>query len=318
MTSASIRDAAKAAKRDSNGNNQKLVESFIEKVPENPEDVLSQKRRTAILSPRKSKTSIYQNPRFWELCATLITDSASERRIWGGKKTKPGEFKACVAVGNDAEYFCSGTLIAKRIVCTASHCAALNPTKVFVGSSLTSNGREYRVRANGVFRHPDYHENSSMHNDLALLLLEEDVDVADPVPIATTRNCEAMKTVRIVGFGNTDKAGTFGFGTRRMADVLVISPDGIRFGGQEYGADANLEFVAEDLHSDTCKGDSGGPAFLADIHGKWFLAGATSRATTKSEDSDAVCGDGGIYVRVDSYLDWIRKVAVRNGFDFPK
>jgi endonuclease G len=58
------------------------------------------------------------------------------------------------------------------------------------------------------------------------------------------------------------------------------------------------------LQHDTCKGDSGGPFFLADSRGRWFLAGVTSRGT---DLATTMCGDGGLYVRVDKYLDWITK-----------
>jgi secreted trypsin-like serine protease len=153
---------------------------------------------------------------------------------------------------------------------------------------------------------------------LSLLILEKDVDAAEPVTIAKSSACEAMKTVRIVGFGSTNASGTSGYGTKKKADVVVISPDGIRFDGNKYGADANLEFVAEDLHADTCTGDSGGPAFLADDHGHWFLAGATARATKKGEEENVACGDGGIYVRMDKYVSWIKDVARTNGVAFPK
>ena len=55
------------------------------------------------------------------------------------------------------------------------------------------------------------------------------------------------------------------------------------------------------LH-DTCKGDSGGPFFVQDAKGRWLLAGVTSRGT---DLATSMCGDGGIYVRVDAYAKWI-------------
>jgi secreted trypsin-like serine protease len=316
-----IQAAADEAKQIAKGNNQKFNETFTAKVGEKLDDRLLKKRHDAILASTKFRSSIYQNPRFRDLYPILITDSLKERRIWGGKPTAPGEFNACVAVGDDKGYFCSGTLIGKRLVCTAGHCSATkpgetDPTRVYIGSSTDTAGREYRVRKNGVFRHKEYHERSSPHNDLTLLVLEKDVDVAEPVPIAKTNVAEAMETVQIVGFGNTNMGGTTGYGTKKKADVIVVSPDGIRFGGKEYGADGGLEFVAEDLHADTCTGDSGGPAFLSD-HGQWFLVGATSRATNKGVEENVACGDGGIYVRVDKYVDWIREVAHDNSITFP-
>jgi secreted trypsin-like serine protease len=56
---------------------------------------------------------------------------------------------------------------------------------------------------------------------------------------------------------------------------------------------------------DSCRGDSGGPLYIRNTDGEYFLIGATSRGI---RDSFTTCGDGGIYVRVDLCLDWIRNV----------
>ena len=42
--------------------------------------------------------------------------------IVGGRRTKPADFQDCCAVGNDAGFFCTGTLIAPNVVVTAKHC----------------------------------------------------------------------------------------------------------------------------------------------------------------------------------------------------
>jgi secreted trypsin-like serine protease len=55
------------------------------------------------------------------------------------------------------------------------------------------------------------------------------------------------------------------------------------------------------FNHDTCRGDSGGPLYIS-ISGKWLLAGVTSRGTDLAQ---TMCGDGGIYTRVDKYRAWI-------------
>jgi secreted trypsin-like serine protease len=59
-------------------------------------------------------------------------------------------------------------------------------------------------------------------------------------------------------------------------------------------------------HRDSCKGDSGGPAYVF-VDNSYKLAGTTSRATDEAMD---VCGDGGVYVRADGLAAWIEE-AVR-------
>jgi secreted trypsin-like serine protease len=317
-----VKKAAELAKEAAKGDEKKFIETFSAAVqlPEaldgnKPSDELARKRNATLLWAGRPEDSIYENPRFQELYPSLIRDSASGRRIFGGKPAKTGEFNTCVAIGNDSEYFCSGTLIGKRLVCTAGHCFEDQPTKVFVGDSVATPGREYRIRDGGLVRHTNYHLEQVPHNDLTLLILEKDVEGVAPIKIASTPACDAMKTVRIVGFGNTNKGGSQGYGTKRVADVIVVSPDGVRFQGSKYGADPGLEFVAEDRHADSCTGDSGGPAFLAGATGNWSLAGATSRATVAAS---VPCGDGGIYVRMDKYLPWIQQIARHNNIALPQ
>jgi endonuclease G len=73
-----------------------------------------------------------------------------------------------------------------------------------------------------------------------------------------------------------------------------------------YGCDRGLEMVAGKslLAKDSCSGDSGGPFYVSDGSGEWLLAGATSRAT---KSAMSTCGDGGVYVRLDKYREWIEE-----------
>jgi endonuclease G len=69
-------------------------------------------------------------------------------------------------------------------------------------------------------------------------------------------------------------------------------------------APAREMVLAAQSGRDTCKGDSGGPLYVA--KGKqWLLAGVTSRGT---DLATTMCGDGGIYTRVDKYRTWISSV----------
>jgi hypothetical protein len=57
--------------------------------------------------------------------------------------------------------------------------------------------------------------------------------------------------------------------------------------------------------SDSCSGDSGGPAFVALDRGGWHLAALVSRAVNK----DGACGPGGIYsyIITDDVVDWLKQ-----------
>jgi secreted trypsin-like serine protease len=218
-------------------------------------------------------------------------------------------FDDCVAVGNDERFGCTGTLIAPRVVLTAGHCATL-ATRIFVGNDVDRRGKIYEVAK--AMRHPRYGRPAHA-NDLLVLLLKRPVEGVVPRAIASSALIDSARIGRAVGFGNTEETGSIGYGIKRQVDIPIASNacagrvDGDS-DARVYGCIARHEIVAGKsmLARDSCTGDSGGPFYVADSRGAWRLAGATSRAT---DTAGSLCGDGGIYVRIDAYLDWIQKAA---------
>jgi secreted trypsin-like serine protease len=217
-------------------------------------------------------------------------------RIVGGIPT--ADYRDCVAIGSADDWCCTGTLVAPNVVVTAGHCHGGCSDRVFVGDNVEQLDVGTVVAVAEAVRHPDY-DDTHLANDLTVLILEKDADVT-PRPIADPDALAGAHTVRLAGYGNTDVDSMGGYGLRRMVDVPLASND------PKYGADADKEFVAGApfLDRDSCNGDSGGPAYVAS-GGKWFLAGATSRATASAVRR---CGDGGIYTRLDAFDEWVRSV----------
>ncbi|MDQ6680520.1 MAG: trypsin-like serine protease [Pseudomonadota bacterium] len=217
------------------------------------------------------------------------------------------DFLDCVAVGSDGQWGCTGTLIAPKVVLTAGHCADF-ATRIFIGSDVTQPGTVIKVRRR--VRHPQYHQGK--HNDLMVLILEKNAEGVAPRAFARRALIDQATDGRVMGFGNTDATGSFGYGQKRFVDVPIASP-GCRgqVDGEDdnvtYGCDVGLELVAGRplLARDGCTGDSGGPFYLQSGD-RWLLAAATSRATDSSINS---CGDGGVYARVDRYRPWIDAIA---------
>lgn len=250
---------------------------------------------------------IYDDPRFLQNAKLLAQRVKQNLRIMGGTKVAGKDFPDCVAVGNDAQWACTGTLIAPGVVLSAGHCATF-ATRVYFGSDVTKKGTVIKVKQ--AIRHPKYHKTKK--NDLLLLILEKDATVK-PRRIAPTDTINAATDGRAVGFGNVDATGSFGYGMKRQVDVPVASPGCTgKVSGQSdhiaYGCDRLLEMVAGKplLGRDSCSGDSGGPFYVSDGKKGWLLAGATSRST---DSSVSTCGDGGIYARVDQYREWIEEIA---------
>jgi hypothetical protein len=231
-------------------------------------------------------------------------------RVVGGRRATKEEFPDCVCVGSRSddgdEYCCTGTLIGKNVVVTAGHCFPCtgDSTVIYIGTNTKSPGITYTGKA---FQHPKYAQ-GGLHNDLTVIVLDKDVTEITPRRIATTDEVNKATSVRVVGFGNSDVNSTSGFGVKRVADVPIasVSCSGSSDAGT-LGCDTKLELVAGmvGLQRDSCNGDSGGPIYIqvGDDPTKsesWAIAGATSRAT---KTATSACGDGGIYERIDQFLD---------------
>jgi len=220
---------------------------------------------------------------------------ADRRRIVGGVPVKT--FSDCVAVGTATQWCCTGTLVAPNVVVTAGHCERGGcGSRIFVGANVEKprDGRIIKVKQK--MSNPGYKPPRDQ-DDIAVLVLEDDVKGVHPRAIATAALLAKARSVRVVGYGYTDTGGSTGYGIRRLVDVpLAGNP-------KKFGADPRTEFVAGApfLDKDSCNGDSGGPAYVYQ-RGRWLLAGATSRATSSAVRP---CGDGGIYTTVDAYRDWI-------------
>jgi secreted trypsin-like serine protease len=258
--------------------------------------------------------SIEDDPRFQEHVRQLQSKAAGGVRVLGGVQVPPGQFMDCVAVGCAAGWFCTGTLIASNVVVSAAHCVRC-ASHVFFGEDV----RQVRpgdldhpsvVAVARVVRHEAYRETT---DDLSVLMLAKSVNVGAR-RVATAAQIAASTDGRVAGFGWVDERGKKMHGEKRMVDVPIAShacdgrvaeqPD-----DEAYGCAAGFELVARrkgKVLKDTCKGDSGGPLYIQGDDGEWLLAGVTSRATSGGKH---VCGDGGIYSRLDRYQGWIEKTA---------
>jgi len=242
--------------------------------------------------PAEVRDTIWADELFVENSRRVIDDRL---RLIGAEPT--AEFPDCVAVGSDRGWCCTGALVAPNLVITAAHCAPDCSARVFVGNNVddATAGTAYSVADAHV--HPEYRGRQS---DVLGLVLNDEIQGVEPRAIADPDLLANMRSVRLVGFGTTDVWGLGGYGQKRVVDVPVASSD------PRFGADPQVEFVAGApfLDRDSCKGDSGGPAYVSDGVG-WRLAGATSRAT---DSAVRTCGDGGIYTRVAAFLDWMRSL----------
>lgn len=239
-------------------------------------------------------------------------------RIVGGQPVGWKDYPSCVCVGDEIELFCTGVLVGPRTVLTAAHCAVDRfgsvrlPSRVMVGASRIGEPGAMFVRVRRGAVHEQYLASrltAVPDGDLCVLELERELDpeLYPFVPIASEPDVRASDRVELVGYGNSNAAGNAGFGVLRAVASPMFAPASADALADALGFTPRTEFIAgaRGLKKDTCRGDSGGPAYVRvmgdeGLHAQ--LAGLTSRMTAEATE---VCGDGGVYTMVAPYVAWI-------------
>jgi secreted trypsin-like serine protease len=214
----------------------------------------------------------------------VLFTTTSARAITNGEESSEDAHGAVVALLSKGEVTCTGVLVGPYAIATAAHC--LRPTapdQVFFGADPTGDGVSIDIVETRV--HVDFSEDD-LSNDIGLVGLAKKAP-ARPVRLYDGElDDEALTnaSIRIVGFGATNGTGDSSDPIKRegISKIQTVESDVFRL-------------VA--APSQTCTGDSGGPAFIT-IDDEDVLIGITS-------SGDVDCKSYGRDLRVDAYKDFI-------------
>lgn len=195
---------------------------------------------------------------------------------------------AVVALLSDGKVFCTGVLVTTNVVATAAHCVSPTPpTQIYFGSNPSNKKKGTFIDVASSRVHPDFDEDT-LENDIAVVGLATTAPVA-PLPVITRDFDESFigRDIRLIGFGATGPDQTADLHKRTgTTSILSYTNDDFRFAPGP---------------SQTCVGDSGGPA-LAKVGDHEAVIGLTS-------SGDGSCRSFGRDMRIDRFVPFIKGYA---------
>jgi len=197
-----------------------------------------------------------------------------------------------------------GTFIQPDVIITAAHVASIPQ----IGEDVTVNGIKYGIMK--IINHPDFDISRSIANDIAIIILEEEVPNIELAKLYLN-NDELGKEIIFAGTG---WAGTGDIG---MVDGSINKDrkmraaqnriDGLREDGFiRFTFDAPDSEEALPLEGISGPGDSGGPALWLD-EGQAFIMGVSSHQNGRGMGKpEGVYDVYEFYTRISEFTDWVQ------------
>ena len=232
------------------------------------------------------------------LALTRRHDRTDQQYIgYGGLEEFASVGKVLADTGGQWLSLGTGTLIAPDWVLTAGHAIAGSVT-------FTVGGGVYSADPTSYHKHPSA--------DIGLFQLTTALSSVTPaLRYSSDFGSEVGRAGMIVGYGNS---GTGLTGEVEPAGTKRAGQNMIDWNGADWGWGSDLILVdfdspgaAMDLECGPAHGDSGGGIFV-DVGAQTLLAGVQTSIWFTDGTDNADYGDGGSFLRVATYNDWIDSI----------
>ncbi|XP_075160171.1 serine protease 3-like [Haematobia irritans] len=234
---------------------------------------------------------------------------AIEGRITNGLDAKEGQFPYQVGLsfnGPNGGWWCGGSLIDNTWVLTAAHCTdgATSATVYLGATERTKPEVEYTVDSKKFHQHMGYN-NIILRNDISLIEIPSVAYTSRIQKIrlpsmSSSYSSYAGQKVVASGWGLTSDTAQAVASTLQYAHMDVIENSECTEAYNSFVITAKNICTATPKGTSTCSGDSGGPLVLVK---EQLLVGVTSFVSVDGCQSGNPAG----FVRVTSYLDWIKE-----------